>query len=170
MMLDRAVANSGPLVALSLAGRLGLLTALFKEIWIPEAVYREVAIAGLGRPGAVALTDATWADRVYPAPEPDPLLVAELDLGEAAVISLARAHAPCMAIIDEKRGRRIARQVYGLPVKGTAGLLVEAKRRGQLNDLRATLLDLKRAGYYLSDAVIEGACKAAEADCDSPTN
>jgi predicted nucleic acid-binding protein len=75
-----------------------------------------------------------------------------------------------MAIIDEKRGRRIARQVYGLPVKGTAGLLVEAKRRGQLNDLRATLLDLKHAGYYLSDAVIEGACKAAESDCDSPTN
>jgi predicted nucleic acid-binding protein len=26
-----------------------------------------------------------------------------------------------MAIIDENRGRRIARKVYGLPVKGTAG-------------------------------------------------
>jgi len=35
-------------------------------------------------------------------------------------------------------------------------------RRGLLNDLRSTLRDLKRAGYYLSDAVIEGACKAAE--------
>lgn len=162
MMLDRAVVNAGPLVALSLVGRLDLLPALFKELWIPEAVYREVAVAGLGRPGAAALSDATWSDRVRPAPEPDPLLVAELDPGEAAVISLARASVPCMAVIDEKRGRRIAHQVYGLPVKGTAGLLVEAKRRGLLNELRATLLDLKRAGYYLSDAVIEGACKAAE--------
>lgn len=43
-----------------------------------------------------------------------------------------------------------------------AGLLVEAKRRGLLDDLRSTLLELKRTGYYLSDAVIEGACKAAE--------
>lgn len=163
MMLDRAVINAGPLVALSLAGRLDLLPALFNEFWIPEAVYREVAIAGLGRPGAQALADAPWAARVRVAPEPDPLLVAELDPGEAAVISLARASVPCMAIIDEKRGRRIAHQVYGLPVKGTAGLLVEAKRRGLLSDLRSTLLDLKRAGYYLSDAVIEGACKAAEA-------
>lgn len=163
MMLDCAVINAGPLVALSLAGRLDLLPALFKEFWIPEAVFREVAVAGLGRAGAAALADASWAERIRAAPEPDPLLVAELDPGEAAVISLARACAPCMAIIDEKRGRRIAHQVYGLPVKGSAGLLVEAKRHGLLNDVRSTLPDLKRAGYYLSDAVIEGACKAAGA-------
>jgi len=160
-MPECAVVNAGPLVALSLAGRLDLLPALFKEIWIPEAVFREVAVTGLGRPGATALTDVAWAARIRPAPEPDPLLVAELDPGEAAVISLARACAPCIAVIDEKRGRRIAHQVYGLPVKGTAGVLVEAKRRGLLDDLRSTLIDLKHAGYYLSDAVIEGACKAA---------
>jgi hypothetical protein len=129
----------------------------------PETDFREVTVAGLGRPGAAALSDAAWAARVRTAPESDPLLVAELDPGEAEVISLARINIPCMAIIDEKRGRRIAHQVYGLPVKGTAGLLVEAKRRGLLNDLRSTLLELKRAGYYLSDAVIEGACKRADA-------
>lgn len=160
-MPDRAVVNAGPLVALSLVGKLDLLPALFREIRIPEMVYREVVVAGLGRPGAASLADGAWAARVCPAPEPDPLLVAELDPGEAAVISLARARIPCMAVIDEKRGRRIAHHVYGLPVKGTAGLLVEASRRGLLADLRATLLDLKRAGYYLSDAVIEQACKAA---------
>ncbi len=32
------------------------------------------------------------------------------------------------AVIDEKRGRRIAHPVYGLPVKGTAGLFLEATR------------------------------------------
>lgn len=120
-MLDRAVINAGPQVALSLAGRLDLLPALFTEFWIPEAVFREVA-----------------------------------------VISLARASPPCMAIIDEKRGRRIAHEIYGLPVKGTAGLLVEAWRHGLLKDLRSTPVDFKRAGYYLSDSVIEGGCKAAE--------
>jgi hypothetical protein len=45
---------------------------------------------------------------------------------EAAVIALARPSLPCLAIIDEKRGRRIAQHVYGLPVKGSAGLLVMA--------------------------------------------
>ncbi len=161
-MLERAVINSGPLVALSLAERLDLLPTLFRELWIPTVVYEEVTVAGLGRPGADAITDVRWAHYVRPVPAPDPLLTAELDLGEATVISLARMHSPCMVIIDEKRGRRVAQHVYGLPVKGTAGLLVEAKRRGLLVDLRATLMALKQAGYYLSDAVIEGACKAAE--------
>jgi hypothetical protein len=161
-MLDRAVVNAGPLVALSLVGKLDLLPALFREFWIPETVFREVAVAGLGRPGATAIIDKGWAKRIRSAPDPDPLLVVELDPGEAAVISLARACAPCMAVIDEKRGRRIAHQVYGLPVKGTAGLLVEAKRLNLLNDLRLIMMEMKRAGYYLSDAVIEGACKAAE--------
>ena len=77
------------------------------------------------------------------------------------MIALARSVAPCLAIIDEKRGRRIAQQIYGLPVKGTAGLLVEAHRRGLLDDVRVTLLSLKEAGYFLSDAVIEAACAAA---------
>ena len=104
-MLARAVVNAGPLVALSLAGRLDLLPALFKEFWIPETVFPEVTLAGLGRPRATALGDTAWAERVRSAPEPDPLLVAELDPGEAAVISLARANNPCLAIIDEKSAR-----------------------------------------------------------------
>ena len=56
-MLSRAVVNAGPLVALSLAGRLDLLPAMFQEVWVPRAVYREVAIDGFGRPCADALDD-----------------------------------------------------------------------------------------------------------------
>ncbi len=63
--------------------------------------------------------------------------------------------------IDERRGRTIAHKVYGLQVKGTAGLLVEAYRRGLVDDVRTILLDLRRDGYYLSDAVIEAARLAA---------
>ncbi len=62
-MLDRAVVNAGPLVALALAGRLDLLPALFKEFWIPEAVYREVAVAGLGRPGAARVEISAKANQ-----------------------------------------------------------------------------------------------------------
>jgi len=162
MLAERAVINAGPLVALSLAGRLDLLADLFRELWIPEPVFHEVVVAGIGRPGSADLSDTRWASHVRASPAPDPLLIAELDPGEAAVIALACSVAPCLAIIDEKRGRRIAHHIYGLPVKGTAGLLVEAHRRGLLGDLRITLLDLRRAGYYLSDRVIESACAAAQ--------
>jgi len=67
---------------------------------------------------------------------------------------LANISRPCLVVIDEKRGRRIAASVYGLPVKGTAGLFVEAHRRGLLDDVRETLLGLKRDGYFLADGVI----------------
>jgi predicted nucleic acid-binding protein len=109
MLPERGVINAGPLVAFSLMGRLELLPVLFREIWIPEPVYREVAIAGLGRPGGAALSDVRWAPHVCASPAPDPLLIAELDLGEAAVIALARSMMPCLAIIDEKRGRSLCR-------------------------------------------------------------
>ena len=66
-MQTRAVVNAGPLVALSLAGHLELLPLLFKEILIPRAVYREVAIDGLGRAGAASLSEAVWRARAVDA-------------------------------------------------------------------------------------------------------
>lgn len=85
----------------------------------------------------------------------------ELDAGEAEVITLARQLSPSTAVIDERRGRRIAQQVYGLTVKGTAGILVEAKRRGLIADVRPSLLALRAAGYFIAESVIFAACLAA---------
>jgi len=98
---------------------------LVVECWVPQTVFNEVAVAGIGKPGAKCLQAAEWQGRVRVSPIPDPLLVMELDAGEAEVMSLARQLSPCLAVIDERRGRRIAQHVYGLPVKGTAGILVE---------------------------------------------
>ena len=54
-MIERAVVNAGPLVALSLLGQLELLAALFSEVWVPQSVFNEVAVAGIGKPGAQSL-------------------------------------------------------------------------------------------------------------------
>lgn len=159
-MHDRAVVNSGPLIALSLLDLLDLLPALFAECWVPQTVFDEVAVAGVGKPGAKSLQSAEWRERIRISPTPDPLLIVELDAGEAEVISLARQLSPCMAIIDERRGRRIAQQVYGLAVKGTAGILVEARRRGLIDGVHPRLLELRAAGYFIADNVIIAACQA----------
>ena len=153
-MISRAVINAGPLVALSLLNQLDLLPALFTECWITQTVFNEVAVAGVGKPGANALQSADWLGRVRESPMPDPLLILELDAGEAEVITLARQLSPCIALIDERRGRRIAQDVYGLAVKGTAGVLVEAQRRGLISGIRPQLLALRNVGYFISDGVI----------------
>ena len=53
-----------------------------------QVVFNEVA--GSGKPGAQSLQNADWLRRVRASPVPDPLLIVELDAGEAEVISLAR--------------------------------------------------------------------------------
>jgi predicted nucleic acid-binding protein len=72
-----------------------------------------------------------------------------------------RVNGHAITIIDERRGRRIAQQVFGLSVKGTAGILVEAQRRGLISGVRPRLLELRAAGYFIADSVIVAACKAA---------
>jgi predicted nucleic acid-binding protein len=161
-MLERAVINAGPLVALALLDKLDLLPAMFAECWVPQAVFNEVAVAGIGKPGAKSLQSADWRARVRVSPIPDPLLVMELDAGEAEVISLALQLSPCVAIIDERRGRRIAQHIYGLTVKGTTGILVKAQRAGLISSVRPLLLDLSAAGYFIADNVIAAACQAVE--------
>lgn len=74
-MLDRAVINAGPLVAFSLLDQLDLLPALFAECWVPQVVFNEVAVAGIGKLGANVLGSEQWRNRVRLFPAPDPLLV-----------------------------------------------------------------------------------------------
>lgn len=59
-MFECAVINAGPLVALSLLEQLELLPALYAQCWVPQTVFNEVAVAGLGKPGAKSLQSADW--------------------------------------------------------------------------------------------------------------
>ncbi|HID86766.1 MAG TPA: DUF362 domain-containing protein [Anaerolineae bacterium] len=46
------VSNAGPIIALAKIGQLDLLSALYGEIIVPQAVYEEVVEKGRGRPGS----------------------------------------------------------------------------------------------------------------------
>ncbi|HEV8714799.1 MAG TPA: hypothetical protein VGX03_18470 [Candidatus Binatia bacterium] len=58
------VTNSGPLVALASVGQLDVLKVLYTSVLVPEAVWREVTEAGVGRPGARELVATSWTTRV----------------------------------------------------------------------------------------------------------
>ncbi|MBU1664890.1 MAG: hypothetical protein KKG92_05765, partial [Gammaproteobacteria bacterium] len=67
-MLDRAVVNAGPLVALSLLDQLDLLPALFAECWVPRTVFNDVAVAGPPTPLAPVappIPEAMTVDEAY---------------------------------------------------------------------------------------------------------
>jgi predicted nucleic acid-binding protein len=80
---DAIVCNSGPLIALSMVGRLDLLRRLYQRVIVSDAVVREVIESGAGRVGAAELQSAVWIERMTLESSPEPLLAGELGSGEA---------------------------------------------------------------------------------------
>ncbi|WP_242040232.1 hypothetical protein [Anabaena subtropica] len=56
------VADSSPLICLSIIAQLELLPQLYQQILIPLAVWDEVTVQGAGLPGAQAVSQLTWLE------------------------------------------------------------------------------------------------------------
>lgn len=76
------------------------------------------------------------------------------------MLILARQMQGAEVLMDERRGRRVAEQVYGLPIVGTGGLLLRAKAAGLFCG-QLLLTAMKTNGYHLSDRLIQAVCVAA---------
>jgi predicted nucleic acid-binding protein len=119
-------------------------------------VHAELALDS-GRPGAKALTGAFAAGWVKIQPVVDTRAVVELtrllDPGEAEAILLAAQENARFLLIDDAKGRRVARE-RGLPVVGVVGVLLSAKSRGSLAAVGPVLEGLARVGYRLSPRLV----------------
>ena len=147
------VSNSSPLIVYAAIGRLDLLGAVFARIYVPEAVSREVIVAGAGRPGAREVRAAPWiTTRPVTGQGLLQSLSMELDAGEAEVLALALELGRLPVLLDDRQGRRLAR-MHEVPLLGSAGALLEAKRQGLLPLIRPTLDQLRSAGLYLDESV-----------------
>ena len=61
-----------------------------------------------------------------------------------------------LAILDDMAARRCA-AAHRVPVRGTLGLVLVAKREGLIPAARPVLDGLRQAGMYLSDALLNRA-------------
>jgi predicted nucleic acid-binding protein len=151
----RVIVNATPLIALAAIGRLHLLQDLFGEVIVPQAVYREVVVAGAAKPDADTWATAHWLRIMTPDQEAafDALLLG-LDAGEMEVLLLARQIAPDWVPVDERQARRVA-FALGLPVKGTLGVLLAAVLAGLL-PMDQALNDLQRCWIKVSASALGG--------------
>lgn len=153
-MADRIVVNASPLIVLSRAGRIDLLTLTGTPIHVPESVDREVRAHS---DEAARILDTTpWLRAVPDAEMLSQVRGWDLGAGESAVLEWALANRPARAVIDDYAARKLA-GVLALPVTGTLGLALLAKQRGMIPLARPLVEDLIRAGLYLSESVIEQA-------------
>ena len=148
------VSNASPLISLARIGKLDLLRQLYDELFIPEAVWHEVVIEGVGQPGADEVKAATWIKTQSVTNTPlVHALRQELDAGEAEAIALTLETQAELLLMDERVGREVARHL-GLRYTGLIGVLVEAKHKGVLSAVKPQLDELRNiAGFRISDAL-----------------
>lgn len=155
------IVNASPLIFLGNAGRLELLRTLaIARVIVPEPVFAEVVVDEHADKAARALLDATWIERQAAPPIPESVAVWDLGKGESSVIAAALREPGARVVIDDLNGRKCA-LAHKLDILGTLGVVITAHRQGRIDDPRATLLELRAAGMWLSDAVIARALRIA---------
>ena len=143
------VINTGPLLALSAAGHLGVLSSLFRRVVVPAEVGNEISAGGPDLFACAELAAASGLERRSTPTALPPYLLSTLDRGEAAVIALALVERIATVCIDETVGRRAAR-LHGLAVTGSLGILIQARQRGLSVSLRNSILLMRQRGIWLS--------------------
>jgi predicted nucleic acid-binding protein len=154
-LAHRAAVNASPLILLARGGLIQLLKLAGPEVIVPLPVAEEVRRRGSSDPTARALGENPWlvvSDIAVP-----PLVQAwDLGLGESSVLAWGHAHPGTLVVLDDLAARRCA-ATLGIPVRGTLGLVILAKQRGEIRAARPLLEALRRGGLYLSDSVLNAA-------------
>lgn len=152
----QVVSNTSPLSALSIIGRLGLLRAQFGVIRIPKAVWTELSRLEHAS-GKQALEQAHaegWIEVHETANRPMVgILAATLDAGESEAVAMSLEWPADLLIMDESSGRAMARNL-NIRITGTLGVLLKAKRDGEIPSLKSEMDRLVQdAGFFVSDRV-----------------
>lgn len=134
------ISDASPLIALEDIGELGLLQKMYGQVWITDIVQAEIH---------ANLPEWINVSTGYDVKQFD-LLKLELDPGEASAIALALAQTEPMLILDESKGRSVAKRL-GLKVTGTIGLIIKAKERGLIESGKQILDKLEKHGFWLSE-------------------
>lgn len=143
-----AVVDSTCLIALERIGRLDVLSALLQPICAPPAVVTEFG------------SHPEWLTVLSPANSGTiSALKIIVDAGEAEVIALAH-ELGCRVILDDRKARMVAQRL-GIPVTGTVGLLLKAKRTGIIPSLLPMLDALDAHHFHVSRALREEVLRLA---------
>ena len=153
--MRKVVVNTTPLIALSHVGQMDILKKLYGEIIIPKAVYRELSVKTESTCKKAVDRSLEWI-RVENIKNQmaKTMYKTQLHDGEVEVMILSKEIAADVVIIDDANAKKHAKYL-GLPVTGTLGVLIKAKREGLINELKPILYQMTENGIYISQSLIE---------------
>lgn len=150
--MRKVVVNSTPLIILCGIGRLDILRMVYQEISIPTAVFRKVT-AKDDSACAQLKTSGEWicVEEIKDHSEKK-MYKAKLHDGEVEVMILAQEQKADLVILDDNAAKKTAKYL-GLPVTGTLGVLIKAKRMGIIESVKPLITELRKNGFYVSGTV-----------------
>lgn len=155
------ISNTGPIIVPMLVERLDILQNLFQKVFVPEAMHKELLLGENIGIGLASYKQASWIQVHSLQNALDPLIKTVLDIGEASVIQLSQEINADYVLIDERKARKIARNIYGLRVIGTARILVKAKSKRMIDNVGGALKKIRDGGYWIHDDIMHFAMKEA---------
>jgi len=139
---------------LSKSNVLSLLRSLYGEVLVTRAVLSELdSDKDETLQSVKAAIKQEWV-RIVEVNVKDRELVDLLDDSEASAITYSLQHDCIPILIDEHRGKSYAIS-KGIPVIGTAGILIQAKQKKLVTLIKPLLQDMQSKGYWLSDNFID---------------
>jgi len=152
----KIVSNSSPLIALAKIEKLDILEY---DIVIPKAVFNETT-----EPEKEYMKELyEWGkDKVVDVRNRKAVEYLELILGngEAETIVLSEELNADAVLIDDLKARKIAR-LRGLKVIGTIGVLLDAKERGRVHEVKPLLEVLMKNKIRISEELHDHALELA---------
>ncbi len=133
------VSDTSPITNLIQIEQLDVLQQIFKKIVIPNQVYIEL-VNYEHQKEEIDKRDWILVKSVK-NPNEVKILEQQLDAGEAEAIILAKELKADFLIIDERKGRKIAKE-HGFKIVGLLGILgilIQGKREGHINTLKPLL-------------------------------
>ena len=152
---ELVVADAGPLVALFRIEQAELLKVVARRVVVPQVVVEEMAAGPRHEPAAVAARTSLppWMEIAPERPLPPEVLALGLDAGEAAAIAEALTNPPAALLIDERDGRAAATKL-SIPLIGSLGVLLAAKREGVLAEVTSLVQALLATDYFYSSDLV----------------
>jgi len=136
------VSNTSPISSLAKVDKLSLLENIYGQVNIPQAVYDELTDVRAGEKVNNAIKNANWIKiRSVTNRQLVKKLELNLDQGEAEAIILAIELNANQLLIDERLGRQEAKKL-GLSLIGVLGMLLIAKKRGLISNVKSVIDDL----------------------------
>lgn len=151
------VSDSSPLISFSLISKLDLITKIFSNIYIPDAVYNEITIPD--KPYSQVLNEFAYGKvKSVQNKLTVSVLSKDIDKGEAEAIVLALENNIKRIIIDEHKGRNVARANGLIPI-GSLGILLRAKELKYIKEIKPYLDKLLQVKFRISQSLY---CKVLE--------